>query len=368
MVSSLWTLPLIALLEAILGHAQNEPLTDRRFTYPNLPFQAAGNDAGPRGPQSGYNLCNSTTENQQSQCQTLILNSIDDFCMWSSNMDGDTDTIGEGEAREVAWCTKHGHGTRIIPQGALQGIQFLYAKNYLQVVGYIDQTKVNLAASDAGGELDPHGADEQGNPLGGLVYSNGFSLHADAYAQQIQSNSTPSSTYTQVIEWIDFIGNGVFCLKMCNPDDANAAKLCNHIYDEVGCTYNAIADYSQINGTYTVCDSEDMDPPGVYTTNGAVSTWFQPTVGPVGTPPYQPTQIASSNCHTFSSNQLFPASSTASGSGSGSSGSGTASATGSGSGAAHTGGSLATRVAIGATPVLVALGITLLTIIISLTA
>ena len=62
-------------------------------------------------------------------------------------MDGDTDTIGDGEAREVAWCTKKGHGTRIIPQGALQGAQWLYAKNYVQVVGYIDQSKINL---------DPH--------------------------------------------------------------------------------------------------------------------------------------------------------------------------------------------------------------------
>lgn len=28
------------------------------------------------------------------------------------------------------------------------------------IVGFLDQTKVNLAADDYGGELDPHGADE----------------------------------------------------------------------------------------------------------------------------------------------------------------------------------------------------------------
>lgn len=31
--------------------------------------------------------------------------------------------------------------------------------DYIQVVGFIDQTKINLAADDFGGELDPHGAD-----------------------------------------------------------------------------------------------------------------------------------------------------------------------------------------------------------------
>lgn len=71
--------------------------------------------------------------------------------MWSSNLNTGTDTIADGEAREVAWCTKKGHGSRIIPFGALTGVQWLYAKNYLQVVGFIDQTKVGLQATDPGG-------------------------------------------------------------------------------------------------------------------------------------------------------------------------------------------------------------------------
>lgn len=28
----------------------------------------------------------------------------------------------------VAWCTKEGHGTRIIPEGALQGVQFIQVR------------------------------------------------------------------------------------------------------------------------------------------------------------------------------------------------------------------------------------------------
>lgn len=31
--------------------------------------------------------------------------------------------------------------------------------DYVQVVGFIDQTQINLQADDTGGELDPHGAD-----------------------------------------------------------------------------------------------------------------------------------------------------------------------------------------------------------------
>ena len=51
-------------------------------------------------------------------------------------------------------------------------------------------------------ELDPHGADEQGNPLGGMVYSNGFTQNAKGFASQLSSGSNGSSTLTQVGEWI----------------------------------------------------------------------------------------------------------------------------------------------------------------------
>lgn len=46
-----------------------EPLASKHFTWPDIPFQVTGNQGGVRGPQSGFNLCNSTTENQQSLCQ-----------------------------------------------------------------------------------------------------------------------------------------------------------------------------------------------------------------------------------------------------------------------------------------------------------
>lgn len=59
----------------------------------------------------------------------------------------------------VAWCTQPGHGTRVIPDGTITGVQFTKAPNYVQVVGFMDQTKINMIGGDAGGEMDPHGAD-----------------------------------------------------------------------------------------------------------------------------------------------------------------------------------------------------------------
>jgi hypothetical protein len=115
-------------------------------------------------------------------------------------------TIGDTEQEEVAWCTKPGHGTRLIPNGALQGVQYLVTSEYIQIAGFIDQTQVNMNVDDYGGELDPHGADlvslliflvrleltfnQRGNPLGGLMYSNAF-----------PSNGGNNNSYQQVIDW-----------------------------------------------------------------------------------------------------------------------------------------------------------------------
>jgi len=308
-------LPILTLAFSSLVDAQSgtttslEPLASKHFTWPNIPYQVTGDQGGIRGPQFGYNECNSTTQNQQSLCQTLFLNSLDDFCMWSSTEPNDT--IGESEAREVAWCTQPTHGTRVIPPGAITGAQWLYAKDYLQVVGFIDQSQVNLDPTDEGGELDPHGADEQGNPLGGIVFTNGFSMNSGSYQAQRQSNSSASTNFTQVIEWVNFIGGGIFCLKMCSPADPEAPELCQHIYDEIGCNYNALANYGSINGTFSVCDSDDMSPPGVYTTDGVATTWFQPLNGPLGTIPYTTTIPSSSNCVTYQSTDLYAAAATA---------------------------------------------------------
>lgn len=80
-----------------------------------------------------------------------------DFCLWAPSKPNSL--IADTEGEEVAWCTKPGRGTRLIPPGALTGLQYMKTPDYVQVVGFIDQTKINLQADDSGGELDPHGAD-----------------------------------------------------------------------------------------------------------------------------------------------------------------------------------------------------------------
>ena len=71
-----------------------------------------------------------------------------------------------------------------------------------QVVGTFNNTGINLSPTDSGGELDPHGADLLGNPLGGLVYSTGLT-------------GGNNSTYQQVHSWNMFVGSGIFCFKAC---------------------------------------------------------------------------------------------------------------------------------------------------------
>ena len=43
-------------------------------------------------------------------------------------------------------------------------MQFMRTSAYVQVIGFIDQTKINIADGDYGGELDPHGADLVSEP------------------------------------------------------------------------------------------------------------------------------------------------------------------------------------------------------------
>jgi hypothetical protein len=110
--------------------------------------------------QTGINNCG-TGSSQSSMCQTAWINDADDFCLWAPPSVG---TIGDTERNEVAWCTKSGRGTRTIPNGTLKGVHFVRTPDYVQVTGVGDFTKINVPRGDAGGELDPHGPDGNGNP------------------------------------------------------------------------------------------------------------------------------------------------------------------------------------------------------------
>ncbi|KAG9005479.1 hypothetical protein FRB90_010382 [Tulasnella sp. 427] len=262
------------------------PLASLHFSYDSLPYQADPNN-GERGTQFGYNRCNSTTAGPTSNCQTLIINSIDDFCLWGPPQANSSVADTEGEM--VAYCTKPGHDTRVIAQGAVTGVQFMRTPDYIQVTGYINQVLIDMADGDGGGEMDPHGADQRGNPLGGLVFTNAW-----------------GNGYTQVIEWHNFIGANTFCLKACDPKGPNAARYCEHIYDRIGCSYNAPAAY--VDGEFTSCLGDSQDFPGIYTgSDGVVSTFTQPpeSLGPISTMPYTPRIPASSSCTTYTSSLLY---------------------------------------------------------------
>lgn len=288
MVSGL--LPL-ALAQAS-GSSSDIPLASKHFTYTALPYQADTSN-GERGTQTGYNLCNSTTEGPTSLCQTAVINSIDDFCLWGPPIPDSL--IGNTEGENVAWCTKPGYGTRVIPQGAISGLQFMKTPDYVQVTGFIKQQLVDIAADDSGGELDPHGADQRGNPLGSLLFSKAW-----------------TGDFVQAVEWHNFMGGGTFCLKACDPSKANAPRYCEHVFDRIGCQYNAPAAY--VDGVFLSCDGDSQDFPGVYTdASGATQTYVQPaeSLGAISTIPYTARIPASSNCQTFSSATLFSGAPTA---------------------------------------------------------
>jgi len=284
----------VALAAASGSMAQFAPNPLISITYPSvndLPYKVYPT-GGVRGPQYGFNMCNSTTENQQSNCQTFWFNGPDDFCITAPPEPGKLVADLEGEM--VAWCSKKGHGTRLIPEGTITGIEYRKTPDYLQIVGFINQPNLNMAKDDYGGEMDSGGADGYGNPIGGLFLST-----------QYGQGTVPN--------WSNFIGGGQFALKVCDPTRPDRAHHCEHIYDRIGAAYNM--PNAAKDGTFVSCDADNADFPGIYTSNGQVMTYTQPdeALGAISTMPYQPKVPSSSNCKTLTSAQLFAGLPTASG-------------------------------------------------------
>ncbi|KAH8925338.1 hypothetical protein BT69DRAFT_1348791 [Atractiella rhizophila] len=190
--------------------------------------------------QEGYNICG-TANSQDSRCQTAYFNSLNDFCVWAPPTPGE---IGSTERFEVAWCTKPGYGTRLIPDGTIQGAHWVETPDYVQITGYGDFTTMNVVAGDSGGELDPHGADGNGNPIGGIVFTSAF-----------------GGGVKQAHEWTNFMSATEFCFRVCK-DGPNAWLWCQHIYDVMGCGWNNPGDYTI--GTYDSCDGDSGQYPGIY--------------------------------------------------------------------------------------------------------
>ncbi|TXT03878.1 hypothetical protein VHUM_04301 [Vanrija humicola] len=212
-----------------------------------------------------------TPVNQSSYSRLISLNSINDFCIFAPPTPGST--IGNTETEQVAWCIQPRNNARVIPDGTFQAVHFVKTPLYYQVQGWADLTRMNIAAGDEGGELDPHGATGDGNPVGGNVTCNATG-HDVSYE-----------------EWMNYISYQQFCLRICIAENAtySAAAECQHTLDEMGCNWVMPGDYT--NNSFTECDADSAYPPG---TIGLF------TVGQTVTPPAPYSTPASSNCITYS--------------------------------------------------------------------
>ncbi|KAJ6522777.1 hypothetical protein DFH09DRAFT_200620 [Mycena vulgaris] len=240
-----------------------------------------------------------TTINQKSMARLLSVNSIDDFCLFAPpTVAGIPDT----ETVEVAWCTLPRNNARVIPDGTFTGVTFLKTDFYVQIMGTGDLTKLNIAAGDTGGgELDPHGAEGTGNPVGGNV-----------------TTTVADGIDEPIAEWMLYISANQFCLRACYNANStySAAFMCWHELDVMGCEFVMPGVYHG-PGTFETCDADVAYPPGWYPTvvdgttsfstfaqfftgvfNGANGQPTPYTVGDTVTPTAPFSIPSSSNCVT----------------------------------------------------------------------
>lgn len=162
---------------------------------------------------------------------------------------------------------------------------------------------MNIPAGDTGGELDPHGEKNLGNPIGGNVTTD---------------VATGSDVFYE--EWMSFVSYDQFCLRICTAEDSakgvTAALQCEHELDIMGCAWvMAIEGFYKSNNTFSECEGEPAAPPGLYVSGGVTSTFRQRytgswsdaegnkgkfTVGQTVTPSLPAFYPSKSNCHTYS--------------------------------------------------------------------
>lgn len=168
----------------------------------------------------------------------------------------------------------------LIPDGTIQAAQFIRTPSYVQVAGWWDGTKLNIPHGDNGGELDPHGATGEGNPVGGNVTTNIQGKQGDTFYE----------------EWMMFISYDQFCARICTAEvnGVPVRKQCDHIYDLMGCQWVMAIDeddYYNMN-KFESCEGDIAAPPGVY----GGSTWYQGQNPTPSAPAFYPKK---SNCHTW---------------------------------------------------------------------
>ncbi|KAL7414281.1 hypothetical protein BDY24DRAFT_361243 [Mrakia frigida] len=237
--------------------------------------------------------------NQTSMARLLTLNGIDDFCLFGPPEEGPDSLIGNVEPIVVAYCLQARNNARLIPDGTIYSAHFIKTPLYVQIQGFFDGTKINIPYGDDGGELDPHGAENLGNPIGGNVTSNVSG--EDVFYE----------------EWMSFMSYNRSRFRICTAetDDISAALQCEHELDVMGCQFVMPGDYT--NNSFTSCDGDAAVAPGLYPqADGSTSTFRQRfvgtytddsgapqtyTVGQTVTPAGPFSTPATSNCQTFTS-------------------------------------------------------------------
>ncbi|GAA5929787.1 hypothetical protein JCM1841_002648 [Sporobolomyces salmonicolor] len=197
--------------------------------------------------QYGYNDCTKYGDSPSANCQTLWLNSIDDFCLWAPPKKA---TIGDSE-RYLSLLHSASRPPSRPNELLFRRVHFQQTDKYIRKF-----TKMNIPAGDEGGELDPHGADGNGNPIGAIVLTN------------------IGGKTQQLTEWNQFISDEMFCIRAC-WSESDGPQWCNHIYDVMGCMWNDPGNYN--SGSFDTCAADTPAMPmGEYKLkNGATSTWHQ---------------------------------------------------------------------------------------------
>lgn len=128
----------------------------------------------------------------------------------------------------------------LIPDGTIKSAQFVKTPSYVQVSGWWDGTKLNIKSGDQGGELDPHGATGEGNPVGGNVTTSvatGKDVFYEEWMAFVSYGKRQNCRPPQPTISSPFRPPDQFCVRICtaNVNGVSVAKQCDHIYDLMGC-------------------------------------------------------------------------------------------------------------------------------------
>ena len=186
-------------------------------TAPGVISKNRNGPTNPKGPKLG------TPVNQTSVARLASINSIDDWCTFGPYDLANPQPMGNIEDRTVAWCTKARNNARVIPDGTLTAVHFVKTPLYVQIMALGDFTKIGMVPGDMGGELDPHGATNMGNPVGGNVTSNVVDGKTDVFYE----------------EWMNYLSANQVCFRVCiaASSQVTSAAECQHTLDEMGCNF-----------------------------------------------------------------------------------------------------------------------------------